>query len=113
MLKEREDGGSLQALLHQPSRILQIQSKYGGMEPSDAARLRTLESGNGQLKKLLAVQMPDNAMLREVSSKKWYRPMPSGKRGPSVQGAWCEPESGVCSHAGGSIHGALSIETTR
>jgi len=41
------------------------------MEPSDAARLRTLESENGRLKKLLAEQMLDNAMLRDVNSKKW------------------------------------------
>ena len=44
-------------------------SKYGGMEPSDAKRLRALE--NGKLKKLLAEQMLDNAMLRDINSKKW------------------------------------------
>jgi putative transposase len=46
-------------------------SKYGGMEPSDAKRLRALEDENARLKKLLAEQMPDNAMLRDVNSKKW------------------------------------------
>ena len=44
-------------------------SKYGGMEPSDAKRLRALEDENGKLKKLLAEQMLDNAMLREINSK--------------------------------------------
>ena len=34
------------------------------MEPSDAKRLRALEDENGKLKKLLAEQMLDNAMLR-------------------------------------------------
>jgi putative transposase len=46
-------------------------SKYGGMEPSDAKRLRALEDENGKLKKLLAEQMLDNAMLRDINSKKW------------------------------------------
>jgi putative transposase len=41
------------------------------MEPSDAKRLRALEDENARLKKLLAEQMPDNAMLRDVNSKKW------------------------------------------
>ena len=46
-------------------------SKYGGMEPSDAKKLRALEAENAKLKKLLAEQMLDNAMLRDVNSKKW------------------------------------------
>ena len=46
-------------------------SKYGGMEPPDAKRLRALKDENGKLKKLLAEQMLDNAMLRDINSKKW------------------------------------------
>lgn len=46
-------------------------SKHGGMEPSDAKRLRTLADEIGKLKKLLAEQMLDNAMLRDINSKKW------------------------------------------
>ena len=41
------------------------------MEPSDAKRLRALEDENSKLKKLLAEQMLDNAMLRDINSKKW------------------------------------------
>ena len=41
------------------------------MEPSDAKKLRALEAENSKLKKLLAEQMLDNAMLRDVNSKKW------------------------------------------
>jgi len=37
----------------------------------DAKRLRALEDENGKLKKLLAEQMLDNAMLRDINSKKW------------------------------------------
>lgn len=38
-------------------------------EPSDAKRLRALEDENGKLKKLLAEQMLDNAMLQDINSK--------------------------------------------
>ncbi len=62
---------------HDPERRIssatfyKYKSKYGGMEPSDAKRLRALEDENGKLKKLLAEQMLDNAMLRDINSKKW------------------------------------------
>ena len=58
--------------------VLQYKSKYGGMEPLDAKRLRTLEDENGKLKKLLAEQMLDNAMLRDHQCKKMVTP--AGKR---------------------------------
>ena len=44
-------------------------SKYGGLEVSDARRLRQLEQENARLKKLLADSMLDNAMLKEISAK--------------------------------------------
>ena len=46
-------------------------AKFGGMEVSDAKRLRALEDENGKLKKLLADSMLDNAALKELLSKKW------------------------------------------
>ncbi len=46
-------------------------AKFGGMEVSDAKRLRVLEDENAKLKKLLAEQMLDNAILKDVASKKW------------------------------------------
>lgn len=46
-------------------------SEFGCMEPSDAKKLRALEAENAKLKKLLAEQVLDNAMLRDVNSKKW------------------------------------------
>lgn len=45
--------------------------KYGGMEVSDARRLKALEDENAKLKKLLAEQMLDNAILKDVAAKKW------------------------------------------
>ena len=46
-------------------------AKYGGMEVSDARRLRVLEDENAKLKNLLAEAMLDNAMLRDVAVRKW------------------------------------------
>jgi len=46
-------------------------SKFGGLEVSDARRLRMLEQENARLKKLLADQMLDNAVLKDLASKKW------------------------------------------
>src|SRR6266581_4129422 len=46
-------------------------AKYGGLDVSEAKRLRALEEENARLKKLLADAMLDNAMLKEIASKKW------------------------------------------
>ena len=46
-------------------------AKYGGLEVSDARRLRSLEEENARLKRLLADAMVDNAMLKEISAKKF------------------------------------------
>jgi putative transposase len=46
-------------------------AKYGGMEVSDARRLKALSDENARLKKLLAEAMLDNAMLRDVAARKW------------------------------------------
>ena len=46
-------------------------SKFGGMDVSDAQKLRTLEDENRKLKKLLAETMLDVAMLKDLNSKKW------------------------------------------
>ena len=46
-------------------------SKYGGLDVSEARRLKILEDENRKLKKLLAETMLDIAMLKELNSKKW------------------------------------------
>ncbi len=46
-------------------------AKFGGMEVSEAKRLKALEEENARLKKLLADQMLDAAAPRELLSKKW------------------------------------------
>ena len=46
-------------------------AKFGGLEVSDARRLRTLEDENAKLKRLLAEAIMDNAGLKDLLSKKW------------------------------------------
>jgi transposase-like protein len=46
-------------------------NQYGGMKANDAKRLKELEHENARLKKLVAEQALDNAMLKELNSGKW------------------------------------------
>ena len=46
-------------------------AKFGGLDVSEARRLRALEDENAKLKKLLAEAMLDNAVLKDLASKKW------------------------------------------
>ncbi len=57
--------------------IYNWKTKFGGMDVSEAERLRALEEENAKLMKLLAEQMRDAAALRELLSRK-SRPLPVG-----------------------------------
>lgn len=46
-------------------------AKYGGMEVSEARRLRALEDENRRLKSVVADQAVQISILKEVNSKKW------------------------------------------
>jgi putative transposase len=46
-------------------------AKYGGLDVSDAKRLKSLEDENAKLKRLLAEAALDNAMLKDIATKKW------------------------------------------
>ena len=46
-------------------------AKYGGMEVSEAKRLKELERENAELKKMVAEQALDIRMLKDVNAKKW------------------------------------------
>jgi putative transposase len=46
-------------------------ARYGGLEVSQARRLKALEDENARLKKLLAEAMLDNAVLKDVAARKW------------------------------------------
>jgi putative transposase len=46
-------------------------AKFGGLDVSDARRLKALEGENAKLKKLLAETMLDIAILKDINSRKW------------------------------------------
>ena len=75
MIKEQEAGMPTAEVCRRhglsPATFYKLKSKYGGMEVSEAKRLRDLESENARLKKLLAEAELDKAMLKDVVSKKW------------------------------------------
>ena len=60
-------------LLGRPARatLYNWKARFGGMDVSEAKRLKQLEDENAKLKKLLAEQMLDAAAMRELLSKKW------------------------------------------
>ena len=54
-------------------------AKFGGLDVSEARRLKTLEDENGRLKRLLADAMLDNVALKDLLGKKWCRPSRIGR----------------------------------
>jgi putative transposase len=75
ILKEQESGAVTADVCRRhgisEATFYKWKAKFGGLEVSEAKRLRTLEEENGKLKKLLAEAMLDIAVLKEISSKKW------------------------------------------
>ena len=75
ILKEHDAGASVPDLSRRhgivENTIYRWKSKYGGMEVSEAKRLRVLESENAKLKKLLAEAELDKAALKEIVEGKW------------------------------------------
>ena len=70
ILKEHEAGVKTADLCRKHG-ISDWKAKYGGLEISEAKRLKGLESENARLKKLLADAMLDNAALKDLLAKKW------------------------------------------
>lgn len=75
ILKQAEAGAKTADICRQAGITQQTfyrwRSKYGGMQVSDARRLRDLETENRKLKKLLAEAELDKAALKELLAKKW------------------------------------------
>jgi putative transposase len=73
ILKEHQAGMSASELCRKhgisDATIYNWRSRYGGMEVSEAKRLKQLEDENAKLKRLLAEQMMDVATLREMLGK--------------------------------------------
>ena len=74
-LKAHEQGVKLPELIRKhgfsEQSFYRWKSKFGGMQVSDAKRLRELETENARLKKLLAEAELDKAMLKDVLGRKW------------------------------------------
>jgi len=66
-----EVGGSCRQHGISEATLYNWRSRYGGMQVSDAKRLRSLEEENRRLKKLLAEAMLDNAALKDIASGKF------------------------------------------
>jgi putative transposase len=87
ILKEHELGAKTADLCRKhgmsEATLYNWKAKFGGMEVSEAKRLRSLEDENRKLKKLLAEAMLDQAALKELLAKKWWgSPMPAEQSPP-------------------------------
>jgi putative transposase len=75
ILKEHEAGISVADLCRKhgvsDASIYKWKAKFGGMDVSEAKRLRALEDENGKLKRMLADAMLDNVALKDLLGKKW------------------------------------------
>ena len=75
VLREQEAGMKVSDLcrkhgISEPT-LYAWKSKFGGMSVPDARRLKQLEEENTRLKKLLAEAMLDNAVLKDITARKW------------------------------------------
>ena len=75
ILKEHESGIPVSDLCRKhgvsDASIYKWKAKFGGMDVSEAKRLKALEDENTKLKRLLADAMLDNAALKDLLGKKW------------------------------------------
>lgn len=75
VLREHEAGAKTADLCRKhgmsEATLYNWKAKFGGLDVSEAKRLRALEDENRKLKKLLAEAMLDQAALKELLSKKW------------------------------------------
>ena len=73
VLREQEAGARTEEVCRRhgisAGTLYKWKSKFGGLEVSDARRLRSLEDENRKLKKLLAESMLDNAALKDLLAK--------------------------------------------
>jgi putative transposase len=75
ILREQEAGATTADICRKhgisEATFYKYKAKFGGLEVSDAKRLKALEDENGKLKKLLAEAMLDIAVLKDINSRKW------------------------------------------
>ncbi len=75
ILKEQEAGATTADVCRRhgvsSATFYKWKAKYGGLDVSEARRLKALEDENARLKKLLAESMLNEAALRDLLGKKW------------------------------------------
>jgi putative transposase len=75
ILKEQESGSPTAEVCRKhgisSATFYKYKARFGGLDVSEAQRLKALEDENAKLKKLLAEAMLDLAVLKDVASKKW------------------------------------------
>ena len=75
MIKEQEAGSPTAEVCRKygisSASFYKYKAKFGGLDVSYALKLKALEDENTKPKKLLAEQMLDNAVLKDINSKKW------------------------------------------
>ena len=79
----------------QPRDFYKWKAKYGGLEVSEAKRLRSLEDENAKLKKLLAEAMLDLAVLKDITAKSGDARRKAGSGGSCSVSVGAERVSGV------------------
>ena len=75
ILKEQESGARTLDVCRKhgvsSASFYKWKAKYGGLDVSEARRLKALEDENAKLKRMLAESMLDNVALKDLLSKKW------------------------------------------
>ena len=99
ILKEHQAGISAKELCRKhgvsDGTFYRWRSKYGGMEVSEARRLKALEAENAKLKKMLAEQMLDVAMLKEMLGKTSEARCKATRCGPGHDRETLQPAAGL------------------
>lgn len=99
MIKEQEAGMPTAEVCRKhgvsSASFYKYKAKYGGMDVSDARKLKALEDENAKLKKLLAESMLDIAVLKDVAAKNGNARREAGGCGSCLSDAWFEPAAGV------------------
>jgi putative transposase len=112
ILKEQEAAASVAELCRRhgmsDATFYNRKSRYGGLEVSEAKRLRGIAEENTKLKQFLADAMLDNAALNDLLGKNGDARRVSGSGGAPARKVRNERATGVSSGCGGSVERALS-----
>ncbi len=112
ILKEQEAGVPVAELCRKhgmsDASFYNWKAKYGGLEVSEAKRMRSLESENAKVKRLLADAMLDNAALKDLLAKNGEARCPDS-RAASAGNVRGEPAAGLPHHRCGSRRRPLPL----